>query len=123
MSKSTRPMIDERYLHTYHWDSGTELVLNAAAAVNLGAAVGAGLTRRIREITVRHTGQTNTVITLSVGGVNRLSFDVPAQTTRTWSSQDGRAFVAAAQPQIASSAAAGGSETYITAAGVEAPPT
>lgn len=112
-----------RYLQIWHWDSGTELVLNAAAAVNLGAAVGAGLMRRIREITVRNAAQANTVITLSVGGVNRLSFDVPAQTTRTWSSEDGRAFVAASQPQIASSAAAGGSETYITASGIEAAPT
>lgn len=113
----------EKWLHDNHWDSGAELVLNAAAAVNLGAAVGAGLTRRIREITVRNTAQANTVITLSVGGVNRLSFDVPTQTTRTWSSQDGRAFVAAAQPQIASSAAAVGTETYVTASSVEAAPT
>ena len=110
----------EAWLNNHHWDSGAELVLNAAAAVNLGAAVAAGVVRRIREITVRNTAQANTVITLSVGGVNRVSFDVPAQATRTWSSQDGRLFVAAAQPQIASSAAAAGQETFITAAGVEA---
>ena len=98
----------ERWLHVNHWDSGAELVLVAAGAQNLGGAVAVGATRRIREITVRHSGQANTVITLSVGGVNRLSFDVPAQTTRTWSSQDGREFLAATQPQIASSAAAVG---------------
>ena len=108
----------ERWLHDHHWDSYTQLVLNAAAPQNLGIAVPAGLWRRIREITVRNTAQANTVITLSGAGVNRLSFDVPAQTTRTWSSQDGRAFGAGQQPQISSSAAAVGSETYITASGV-----
>ena len=110
----------ERYLHVYHWDSGAELVLNSAAAANLGAAVGAGLTRRIREITVRNTAQAGTVITLSVGGVNRLSFDVPMGTTRVWYSEDGRLFTAGEQVQIASSAAGAGTQTYVTASGVEA---
>ena len=110
----------EQWLHDNHWDSDAEVVLNAAAAVNLGAAVAAGVVRRVKEITVRNTSQTDTVVTLSVGGVNRVSFDVPANTTRTWSSQDGRLFAAASQPQIESSAAAVGSETYVTAAGVEA---
>jgi len=110
----------ERWLNDHHWDSGAEVVLNAVAAVDLGVAVATGVVRRVREITVRNTSQANTVITLSAGGVNRLSFDVPANTTRTWSSQDGRLFVAASQTQIASSAAAVGQETYINASGVEA---
>lgn len=111
----------ERWLNDNHWDSGVELVLVAAAAVNLGAAVGAGVIRRIREISVRNAGQVNTVITLSDAGGDRLSFDVPAASTVTWSSQDGREFAAASQPQIASSAAAAApGETFITAAGVEA---
>jgi len=112
----------ERWLHDNHWDNGAELVLNAAAAVNLGAAVGAGATRRIRSITVRNTALVNTVITLSQAAPaqNRVSFDVPAQTTRVWSEQDAVEFLAAVQPQIASSAAAVGAETYIHASGVEA---
>ena len=110
----------ELWDHLYHWESGAETVLNAAAAVNFGAAVAAGLARRVREITVRNSSQNATVVTLSVGGVNRLSFDVPANTTRVWYSQDGRLFAAASQPQIASSAAAAGQETYVTASGVEA---
>jgi len=110
----------EQWLNDNHWDSGAEVVLNAVAAVNLGAAVAAGVVRRIREITVRNTSQANTVVTLSVGAVNRLSFDVPANTTRVWYSDNGRLFVAASQPLIASSAAAAGQETYITASGVEA---
>lgn len=119
---NTNPTNPERWLHDNHWDSGVELVLNAAAAANLGAAVGAGVTRRIRSITVRNTAQANTVITLSqvAPAQNRLSFDVPAQSTRTWSEQDGVEFLATVQVQIASSAAVAGQETYIHAAGDEA---
>lgn len=112
----------ERWLHDNHWDNGVELVLNAAAAANLGVAVGAGVTRRVRSITVRNTALVNTVITLSqvAPAQNRVSFDVPAQTTRVWSEQDAVEFLAGVQVQIASSAAAAGAETYIHAAGVEA---
>lgn len=112
----------ERWLHDNHWDSGAELVLNAAAAVNLGAPVAVGAKRRVRSITVRNTAQANTVITLSqvAPAQNRLSFDVLAQTTRTWSEQDGVEFLTGVQVQISSSAAAGGAETYIHASGVEA---
>lgn len=112
----------ERYRHDNHWDNGVELVLNAAAAANLGAVVAAGATRRVRSITVRNTAQTNTVITLSqvAPAQNRVSFDVAPQSTRVWSEQDGIEFLAGVQVQISSSAAAAGEETYIHAAGVEA---
>lgn len=112
----------ERWMHDHHWDNGPELVLNAAAAVNLGAAVAAGATRRIRSVTVRNTALANTVITLSqvLPAQNGVSFDVPAQTTRVWSEQDAVEFLAAVQVQISSSAAAAGAETYIHASGVEA---
>ena len=116
-SSGTNP---QRFLHNYHWDSGEELVLASATAQNLGAPVAAGRTRRIREITVRNTAQANTVITLSVDTTNRLSFDVPSQTTRVWSSEDGRAFTSGQQVKIASSGAGAGTQTYITASGVEA---
>lgn len=112
----------EKWLHDNHWDSGVELVLAAAAPVNLGAAVGAGATRRVRSITVRNMAQANTVITLSqlLPLQNRVSFDVPSQTTRTWSEEDGIEFAAGVQLQISSSAAAVGTESYISAVGVEA---
>lgn len=112
----------ERWLHDNHWDSGAELVLNAAAAVNLGVAVAAGATRRVRSITVRNLALVNTVITLSQAAPaqNRVSFDVPAQGARTWSEQDAVEFLAGVQPQISSSAAAAGAEAYIHASGVEA---
>lgn len=112
----------ERWMHDHHWDSGAELVLNAAAAVNIGAAVAAGAKRRIRSITVRNTALANTVITLSqlLPLQNSVSFDVPAQTSRTWSEEDAIEFLAGVQVQISSSAAAAGAETYIHASGVEA---
>jgi len=113
----------ERWLQDNHWDSGLELVLNAAAAVNLGVAVAAGAARRVRSITVRNTALVNTVITVSqlvVGAGNRFSFDVAAQSTRVWSEQDGILVPATGQVQISSSAAAAGAESYIHAAGVEA---
>jgi len=112
----------EKWLHDHHWDNGAEVVLNAAAAVNLGGAVAAGATRRVRSITVTNDALVNTVIILSqvAPAQNRLRFGVPAQTTRTWSEQDAVEFLTGVQVQISSSAAAVGAETYIHAGGVEA---
>lgn len=110
----------QQWLHNWHWDSGAELVLVNAVAANLGAVVAAGRVRRIKEITVRNMAQSDTIVTISVGGVNRLSIEVPLQTTRVWSSEDGRAFTAGQQVQAASSAAGAGTQTFITASGVEA---
>ena len=110
----------ERWLHENHWDC-LEVTINAAGAAgqqNLGNPVAAGATRRIREITVRHAGTNNTVVTLLDATGNRLTFDVPAQTSRTWSSQDGREFVAGAQPIVQSSDVTGGN-TFVSASGVE----
>jgi len=115
----------QRFLHNYHWGSGAEVDLDAAATPeSLGAAVATGRVRRIREITVRHAGSGNTVITLGVnlGDANeeiRLTFDVPAQTTRVWSSEDGRSFSAGEQPEVQTSNVTGG-HSYVTAAGIEA---
>ena len=112
----------ERWLHDNHWEA-EEVTINAAGAggqQNLGAVVGAGLTRRIRELTIRHAGTNNTVVTLLVaGGATKVTIDVPAQSTRVWSSQDGREFATAEQPTCQSSDVTGGN-TYISASGVEA---
>jgi hypothetical protein len=112
----------ERWLHTYHWDCNEVTI--AAAGVGgqqpLGAAVGAGLTRRIREITIRHAGTANTVVTLLIaGGAARLTVDVPAQTTRVCSSQDGRVFTVGQVSAVQTSDITGGS-TFVSASGVEA---
>ena len=111
-----------RWLHENHWDSDevTIAVAGAGGEQNLGAVVGAGLSRRIREITIRHAGTNNTVVTLLIaGGVARLTIDVPAQTTRVWSSEDGRVFTTTQQPAVQTSDITGGG-TYVSAAGVEA---
>jgi len=116
--------MEAAWLHRNHWEpAGGEVTIAAAGAAgeqNLGGAVPAGVTRRIREITVRHAGTANTVVTLLVaGGANRLTIDVPAQTTRVWSSEDGREFTAGQQPAVQTSSVVGGN-TYVSAAGVEA---
>jgi hypothetical protein len=112
----------ERYLHEHHWESG-EVEITASGAggqKNLGDPVPSGKKRRIRELTIRHAGTNNTVVTLLVsGGVTKLTIDVPAQSTRVWSSQDGREFDAGEQPAVQSSDTTGG-YTYVSASGVEA---
>jgi len=117
----TKPVDGERYLHQNHWQSDevTISVAGAAGQQNLGSAVPAGKTRRIREITVRHAGSNDTVVTVLVGSTVKLSLDVPAGTTRVWSSEDGRMFSAGEQPIVQSSDVTGGN-TYVSAAGVEA---
>jgi len=111
----------ERWLHENHWEA-EEVTISAAGAggqQNLGSAVPTGKTRRIRELTIRHTGTNNTVVTLLIsGGATKLTIDVPAQTTRVWSSQDGREFDAGEQPAVQSSDVTGGN-TYVSASGVE----
>lgn len=112
----------EKWLHQWHWNSAevTIAAIGVGGQQNLGAAVAAGRTRRIREITIRHAGTNNTVVTLLIsGGAIQLTIDVPAQTTRVWSSPDGRVFTAAQQPAVQTSDTTGGS-TYVSASGVEA---
>ena len=112
----------EQWLHENHWDCNEVTVTPAGAPgqQNLGAAVPAGQTRRIRELHVRHAGTNNTVVTLLIaGGAVRRSWDIPAQTTRTISSEDGWEFTAAQQPAVQTSDVTGGS-TYVGAEGVEA---
>ena len=115
-------LLPDPYMQDNHWESG-EIDINAAGAdFLLGAPVAAGKKRRVREITVRHAGTNNTVITLKIngaGGAISLSIDVPAQTTRVWSSQDGRIFLAAIQPAIQSSDITNG-HTFVSASGIEA---
>lgn len=115
----------ERWLQIYHWEC--DQVTVAAAGVGgqqaLGAAVGVGLRRRIRTLHVRHAGTANTVVTLLVaGGAAKRSWDIPAQTTRTISSEDGWAFAAGQTPAVQTSDVTGGS-TFVGAEGVEASPT
>ena len=113
----------ERWLQDNHWEPAAEITIAAAGAPGeqpVGGAVPAGETRRIREITIRHAGSANTVVTLLdvTAGNIKLSIDVTAQSTVTWSSQDGREIAATLQPVIQTSDITGGS-TYVSLAGVE----
>ena len=111
-----------QWLHDNHWESNevTIAVAGVGGQQNLGAVVGAGLVRRIRELTIRHVGSANTVVTLLIaGGATKITIDVPAQTTRVWSSEDGRVFTAAQQSAVQTSDITGGS-TFVSASGVEA---
>jgi len=112
----------EAWLHDNHWEAD-EVTIAAAGAPGeqaLGAAVSAGVTRRIRELTIRHAGTNPTVVTLLVsGGAIKLTIDVANQTTVTWTSQDGREFSPGEISAVQSSDVTGGN-TYISAAGVEA---
>ncbi|MBA7489832.1 hypothetical protein ES702_00366 [subsurface metagenome] len=112
----------EKWLHDNHWEAEevTITVAGAGGEQNLGAAVPAGETRRIRELTIRHAGTNNTVVTLLIAGGNtKVSIDITAQSTRVWSSQDGRQFIATEQSAIQSSDVTGGN-TFVSAGGVEA---
>ncbi|MBA7707537.1 hypothetical protein ES703_116411 [subsurface metagenome] len=114
----------EKYLHDNHWNTPAEIPIILAGApgeLALGAAVAAGKVRRIKEVTVRHTGTANTVVTIldENGGNILVSIDVPAQTNRVWSSQDGRAVAATLQPVVQSSNIDGG-DTFVSAGGIEA---
>lgn len=112
----------EQWLHDHHW-SPNEVTIAAAGAGGqqpLGAPVATGMVRRVRELTIRHAGTNNTVVTLNlIGGAPQATIDVPAQTTRVWSSQDGRDFAAGTTPGVRSSDVTGGS-TFVSASGVEA---
>ena len=117
----------EQWMHDHHWNPAAEIHLVAAGAPGeqaLGAAVGAGLTRRIREVTARHTGTANTVVYVldQTGGNIIITLDVPAQSTRTWGSQNGREVAATLQPVVQTSdvTGIGADGTAVSASGVEA---
>jgi len=112
----------EQWLHEKHWESVQVTILSGGSGGQqaLGSVVASGKTRRVRELTIRHTGTKNTVVTLlNSGGDIKVTVDVPAETTRVWSSQNGRAFAAGEQPAIQSSDVSG-ADTKVSAAGVEA---
>lgn len=113
----------ERWLHDHHWDSEEVMILvnGAAGAVNLGAAVTATETRRIREVTIRSPDVANIVVHITYNAqVNVvLSLDVSAQSTKQWSSQDGREIPASQQPTVHVTGLSAGTTVYVSASGLD----
>ena len=112
----------EKWLHDNHWEANevTIVVAGAPGQQNLGVVVPAGVTRRIRTININHRGTMPTRVTLLIaGGAVKDSIDVPAQTTRLWSVQDGAQFQPGEQPAVQTSDVTGGA-TYVTPMGVQA---
>jgi len=113
---------EEKWRHDNRWEA--EEVTIAAVGVggeqNLGAVVPAGLTRRITQITVRHEGSNDTVVTLLIsGGATKWTYKVPTGMSRTIPLGNGREFAAAEQSAVQTSDVTGGN-TYVSASGVEA---
>ncbi len=111
----------DKWLQDCHWEQRqvTITIVDAPGAQNLGVPVGVGLIRRIRSLKIRNAGTQNTVVSLLVGTVVVDSWDIPAQTTRIISDQDGWKFVAGEQTIVQTSSVDGGN-TYVSARGVEA---
>lgn len=112
----------QTWLHGNHWDCEEVTISTAGSSgeQDLGVAVASNKVRRIREMTIRHTGTSNTVITVLIkGGNTKLTIDIPAQTTRVWSSENGLEFSAGQTPAVRSSNVTGGN-SFISARGVEA---
>lgn len=112
----------EKYIHDNAWEA-EEVTINAVGVGGeqaLGVAVVARKKRRITELTIRHAGTNNTVVTLLIqGGNTKVTLDVTAQATREWESDKGRIFDAAEISAVQSSDVTGGN-TFISASGVEA---
>jgi len=75
---------------------------------------------RVIELTVRHAGTNDAVVTLLISGGNtKLTLDVPHGTTREWESVVGRIFTVGQVIAVQTSDVVGGS-TFISGSGVEA---
>ena len=110
----------ERWRHQKHWQTPSEIeIILSGSPGRIVTGNPASYDRRVREITVRHSGTNNTVVSLRYDVTVKLSFDVAAQTTRVWSSQDGRKLAVGTSLSFESSDVTGGT-TFISAAGLEA---
>ena len=75
---------------------------------------------RVTELTIRHAGTNDTVVTLLIGGgATKLTIDVPTGTTREWESLVGRIFTTGQVVAVQTSDVTGGS-TFVSGSGVEA---
>jgi len=114
----------ESYRHKYHWETEEEVEITAAGASgeqSLGeAAPQADTYIRVRELTVRNSGNVDTVVQLLAKQDStyhvKLSIDVPSGTTRMWESGQGRKFSYGQQPVVRASPVGG--TIYVSGSGV-----
>jgi len=127
VTKSELTPHSERYKHKYHWETPEEVQIIAAGQAgeqNLGSPPSyADRYVRIKEITIRNSCTSDTVIQLLAryngNYVIKLSIDVPANTTRMWESEQGRKFTHGQQPVVRATTVSGGT-IYVSASGIEA---
>jgi len=108
MSKYEDVVHSETFKHRCHWETPKEVEIIAAGQAgeqNLGSGPSIqGNILRIKEITIRNSGASDTVFILLVkydGNYDvKLSIDVPANTTRMWESEQGRKFTYGQQPVV-----------------------
>lgn len=117
----------ERYRQQYGGSFGELMIVLAGAVgqqiirVTPASATGQNLVFRLKEITVRHTGTSDTVVSIRVltETIDRLSFDVRAGTTREWESEIGRV-IGQTLTVVARSSDVTGGTTYVSGSYLEA---
>lgn len=117
----------ERYRQE-HGGSFGELVIVASGAggqqiirITPPNPVGESLVFRLKEVSVRHSGTSDTVVSVRVVGeaIDRLTLDVRARTTREWESEIGRV-VGQTLTVVARSSDVAGGTTYVSGSYIEA---
>jgi hypothetical protein len=116
----------ESYKHKYHWETSEEVQIispGESGEQSFGSPPSlADHYIRIKEMTIRNSGGSDTVIQLLAkidGGYNvKLSIDVPKNTTREWESEQGRRFSYGEQPVVRATAVGG--TIYLSGSGIEA---
>ena len=115
MSKRANP---EKFKHDYGVDFNEVEVDTAGVDGQKTIHTVKGKKCRVTELTIRHVGTNDTVITLMTGEETKLSIDVPAETTRSWQSEIGRVFTIGQTIVVRSSDVTGG-VTLISGSGVD----
>lgn len=110
---------EEYYRGHHHWQF-CEIFCCASALVSGALLPPVDRPVRVRELTIRNTSTRPVVLFMQIsGGCVKLSLDVPSQTTRQWSSQDGRRFPSGVFGFYVVPSCTYPSCVYITGAGLE----
>ena len=107
---------DSGFLQDYGVSFGEVTIAVAGEAGQETLYTVTGSKFRVTELTIRHAGTANTVVTLMGGPA--LTIDIPASTTREWESVIGRIFTNGQALIVRTSDITGGS-TYISGSGID----